>query len=176
MKAWSIFLGLALSLSLVSALNGFSQIKDYAKNGFGVPGDVYMMNTQVEKLMGTQEGPGLVTMTDFDKSLLVPDQYGATGNGLVGFMYSRGTLTTYALATEAMRPQNSMYGTTAAYMPTTPQLSKSNMPYRPGFVKQIDMQNRGGRYSYEGQYDVARTRIIAWKNSPYSSYPYSSYN
>ncbi len=170
MRTWIYVLVLALSLSLVSALNGFSQIKDYTKNGFGVPGEVYMTSTQVDKLVGTQDGPQLVTMTDFDKSLLVPDQYGAIGNGLVSFMYSRGTLTSYALATEALRPQNSMYSTTNAYMPTTPQLSKVNMPFRPGFVKQVDMQDRGGRYSYEGQYDLSRMHIIAWKNTPHYNY------
>ncbi len=175
MKASSVLLGLVLSLSLVSAaLNGFSQIKDYTKNGFGVPGDVYMTTSQVDKLMGTSGGPQLVSMQDFDKSLLVMDPYILSENGLVNFMYQRGTLTAQALAMESRRPQNSMYSTTAAYMPTTPQLAKVNMPYRPGFVKQIDMQNRGGRYSYEGQYDMSRMHIKAWKNTPTYNYKYSN--
>lgn len=150
---------LLLSLSLVSAGldGGFSIVKDYSKNGFGVFGNVLMLNQGTQHLMGTPRGPVLVSMQDFDKGLLVPEEYNynLNGGGTAAFA-DRWGRTEWALDTS---------------WPGSNQVSWAKVPTQSRgpnvFVKQIDMQNRGGRYSYEGQYDVARTRIKAWKNTPY---------
>ena len=147
---------LVLSLSLVSSIDGgFSGMKDYSKNGFGVPGNVLMVSPQSQYLMGTPNGRVLVSVQDFDKALIVPDEYNynLNGGGLATFM-DRWGRTEWSFDT---------------YWPGSNQFVWASVPTQlktPGFVKMIDMQNRGGRYSYEGQYDVARTRIKAWKWSP----------
>ncbi|HLD05766.1 MAG TPA: hypothetical protein VJG90_08655 [Candidatus Nanoarchaeia archaeon] len=150
---------LVLSLSLVSAGldGGFSTGKDYSKNGFGATGSVWMVTPETERLMGTSNGRVLVSMQDFDKALLVPEQYmyNLNGAGLAAFA-DRWGRTEWALDSS---------------WPWSNQNSWASVPHQvPGpsnFVKMIDMQNRGGRYSYEGQYDVARTRIKAWKWVPH---------
>ena len=158
---------LAASLSLVSAMNGFSDIKDYSKNGFGVPGDVWMMTPQVDRVFGSPNGLQAVSLMDINKGLFLPDAYTINARALVDLTHQIGTLTNTALAVEAMRPRSSMYTVTNAAMPTVPQLSNI-MPFKPQTVRQIDMSNRGGRYSYEGQYGLSKQWLIAWKNSPYN--------
>ena len=156
---------LLLTISAVSALNGFSDMKDYSKNGFGVPGDVWMMTPQVDRVFGSPDGLQSVSLMDINKGLFLPDSYTINARGLVELTHQIGTLTNMALAVESMRPRSSTYTITDASMPTVPQRSNI-MPFRPQTVKQIDMSNRGGRYSYEGQYDLSRQWIIAWKNTP----------
>jgi len=166
MKAWLYAFFLVASLSVVTALNGFSATDDYEKNGFGVSGDIWLVTGQVDRVVGSPNGPRVVTLMDIDKGLFLPEQYSINANGLVEFAYQVGTLADGALMVESRRPRNSAYQFSAAGMPTTPQRS-SIMPFRPTSVRKIDMRNRGGRYSYEGEYDLARQYIKAWKFVPY---------
>lgn len=158
---------LLLSLSMVSALNGFSATDDYTKNGFGVTGDVWLVQGEVDRFMGSANGPKAVYLTDIDKGLFLPDTYTVGENGLSNFAYKLGTFTNVALLVEGARPQNSIYTWSGAGMPTAPQLS-SIMPFRPSSVRKINMANRGGRYSYEGEYGLSRQWIKAWKFVPFS--------
>ncbi len=61
MRFWVLFL---LSVSMVSALNGFSISKDYTKNGFGVPGFVTVIIPDVQDVIPAVSGPTLVTATN----------------------------------------------------------------------------------------------------------------